>query len=225
MVVRDMVLLPGAPDTEYTPRGLAIGLKNDHSLLFDTDRLTWLASWHHGFLSRTKSGRLWEWHPEGDQLWVTPRRLPPVVFLDDNASVALPREVRGRFGRFDELDFKGSDVTLNYTLNPPGALSDAPIEVTESVRPTADGWERAVRVVSSPLLAGLRPALVIHPADLASDRDTTTFSWSVGADRLTLRVVGARPKPASVPDDPAARFFVFEAGASPRIQLSVHPGK
>ncbi len=37
---------PVRPDTEYTPRGLAIGFKNGHSLLFDTDQLAWLASWH-----------------------------------------------------------------------------------------------------------------------------------------------------------------------------------
>src|SRR5262249_40733032 len=79
LVVRDMVLVPEAPDTRYTPRGLAVGLKNGASLLFDTDRLTWLAWWHHGFLYRTKAGRLWEWHPEGARLWTSPKRLPPVV--------------------------------------------------------------------------------------------------------------------------------------------------
>ena len=224
MVVRDMVLLPGAPDTEYTPRGLAIGLKNDHSLLFDTDRLTWLASWHHGFLSRTKSGRLWEWHPEGNRLWVAPHRLPPVVFVDDNAKVALPREDRGRFGHFVELDFSGSDVALTYALNPPQAPGDAPIEVTETVRPTADGWERAVRVVSSPLLAGLRPALVIQPADLTSDRNTTAFPWAVGADPLTLRVVvpARRRRPSATTPQPGSSSSM---GAPPaRIQLSVQPG-
>jgi mono/diheme cytochrome c family protein len=224
LVVRDMVLVPGAPETEYTPRGLAIGLKNDHALLFDTDRLTWLASWHGGFLSRTKSGRLWEWHIEGTRLWVAPHRLPPVVFVSDDAKLALPHQVRGRFGHFTELDFRGSDVALTYALNSPQAPGDVPIEVNETVRPTADGWERAVRVVTSPLPSGLRPALVLQPGDRAADRTTATFSWTVGGDRLTLRVVGARPTPASLPDDPVARIFALDPGATARVQLSVQSG-
>src|SRR5262249_45519025 len=81
LVVRDMVLMPGLPDTAYTPRALAVGFKNEASLLFDTDRLGWLAAWRGGFLARTKSGRLWEWHPEGARLWTAPRRLPPVVLI------------------------------------------------------------------------------------------------------------------------------------------------
>ncbi len=65
-VVRDMVLVPGQNESiHYYPRGLAIGFANGQSLLFDTDRLSWVAWWHRGFLYRTKSGRLWEWHPEG----------------------------------------------------------------------------------------------------------------------------------------------------------------
>src|SRR4029077_3474889 len=102
-----------------TPRAVAIGLKNDHALLFDTDRLTWLAAWHRGFLSRTKSGRLWEWHPEGARLWLAARRQPPLVFVDSTGKAVLPGAVRDRFGRFDELDFDGSDVRLTYELNAP----------------------------------------------------------------------------------------------------------
>ena len=51
LVVFDMVLVPQAPVTPYTPRAVAIGLKNEHTLLFDADRLTWIAWWHEGFLS------------------------------------------------------------------------------------------------------------------------------------------------------------------------------
>ena len=90
LVVRDMVLLPEAPQTQYIPRGLAIGLKNDHSLLFDADRLTWLSWWHGGFLSRTKSGRLWEWHPDGESIWVAPNRQPPIVFIGPDRADRLP---------------------------------------------------------------------------------------------------------------------------------------
>src|SRR4029077_8941321 len=91
MVVRDMILVPEAPGTPYTPRGLTLGLKNDQSLLFDTDRLTWLAWWHKSFVSRTKSGRLGEWHPEGERLWTAPDRLAPVVLLGPDNQIVPPR--------------------------------------------------------------------------------------------------------------------------------------
>jgi len=219
MVVRDMVLLPDAPDTEYTPRGVTIGLKNDHTLLFDTDRLTWLAAWHRGFLSRTKSGRLWEWHPEGDRLWITPHRQPPVVFVTKSGEVALPGAIRGRFGRFDALEFAGTDVRLSYGLNPAKGLGDAPIEITETVSPTADGWQRTVQVVTTPLPHDLRPALVVQAAGRSGERDQSTFTWKAGRDQVTFRVVGASPIAVSLAEDPGARIFVFESTA--KIQLSV----
>jgi hypothetical protein len=229
LIVRDMILLPDAPDTMYTPRGLTIGLKNDHTLLFDTDRLTWLAAWHDGFLSRTKSGRLWEWHPEGRRLWVTTHRQPPIVFLGQDGKVASPREVRERFGHFDELDFDGAGVRLTYDLNAPKSERDAPIEVAETIRPTNDGWERAIQLVSASLPGHLRPALVVQAPDGSGDRGASSFSWLAGADRVTLRVLDARPDPSTLGDDPTAHLFLFgptpTAGGTARIQLSVQPGR
>ncbi len=223
-VVRDMVLLPGAPDTEYTPRGLAIGLKNDQALLFDTDRLTWLAFWHRGFLSRTKSGRLWEWHTEGDRLWVATHRQPPVVFVGKNG-VHLPSEVRQRFGHFAELDFIGSDLRLRYALNAPKSHGDVPIDVTETIRPTADGWERTIQWVTAPLPDDLLPAVVVQTPASAAERDPSTFTWKAASDGVTLRVMGARPAPTTLPGDSTARLFLLEPGDfAARLQLSVRPG-
>jgi hypothetical protein len=238
-VVRDMVLLPDAPDTEYTPRGVAIGLKNDHALLFDTDRLTWLGFWHRGFLYRTKSGRLWEWHPEGDRLWTAARRQPPVVLVDGESRVIVPEQVRGRFGHFTELDFAGPAVTLAYALNPPqrqntpfgaGLQSPpAPLEVSETVRPTPDGWERLVQVASKTPLAGLRPALVVQVPASAAVSGPSVFTWNAGTNRVSLTVTGVRTTQAALPDDPTARLFLLDppssggAGGAVRVQLSVQP--
>jgi hypothetical protein len=227
LVVRDMILLPGAPDTEYTPRGVAIGLKNDHALLFDTDRLTWLAFWHRGFLSRTKSGRLWEWHPEGDRLWVADHRQPPVVLVAENGAL-LPVAVRGRFGHFAELGFAGTDVMLQYALNAPGLPAISPVEVSETVRPTADGWERRVHVAGKELPAGLQPALVVQAPLSAARPDASTFTWKAGGAQVTLRVSGARNSGATLPDDPTAHLFVLEPSTTDhggaRLQLSVAGG-
>jgi hypothetical protein len=223
MVVRDMVLLPGAPDTEYTPRGVTIGLKNDHALVFDTDRLTWLAAWHRGFLSRTKSGRLWEWHPEGDRLWITPHRQPPVVFIDRSGQALLPDTVRGRFGHFAALDFAGSDLRLTYDLNPPKPHPGAPIEVAETVQPIPGGWLRILQIVTTPLPDGLQPALVVQPPVPTAEREASSFTWTAGRDKVTLQVLGANPIAASLANDPASRLFVFESTA--KVQLSVESAK
>lgn len=214
LVVRDMVLLPDAPQTKYTPRGLALNLKNDHTLLFDTDRLTWLAWWRGGFLSRTKSGRLWEWHPEGQRLWIAPTRQPPVVLLGPNGSVVLPREVRERFGSFRELDFEGAGVALAYTLLGPG---EAILSVREQVEPTRNGWERRVTVSGVP--AGHVPALLEHPPQ-------GRWSWNVGRSHVTLTPAEtAREAPAQLEGDPTARLVVLRPAGSEtysgRLRLSV----
>jgi mono/diheme cytochrome c family protein len=233
LVVRDMVLLPGAPETDYTPRGVAIGLKNDHALLFDADRLTWLACWHRGFLSRTKSGRLWEWHPEGDRLWVAASRQPPVVLVDQEGGAVVPAAVRGRFGHFAELDFAGSDVRLLYALNLPQALAIAPLAVAETIRPTQDGWERLVRVETTGLPAGLQPAVVVQtPATAAGGGpDRSTFTWKAGADRVTvtLRITGARDTRATLPGDATAHLFLLDPATldngGARLRVAVESGR
>lgn len=214
LVVRDMVLVPGAPGTEYTPRALAIGLKNEHSLLFDTDRLTWLSWWHRGFLSRTKSGRLWEWHPEGEPLWLTPNRQPPIVFLDADGKIDLPREVRERFGSFTEVDFDGASLAFSYRLHGPNG---AVVDVRERVEPTADGWERRVEVSGTP--PGSTPALLEHPP-------AGSWSWTAGKARVTLQPI--EPTAAaniSVPDDPDARVLPMRQDGpgrhTARIKLAV----
>jgi mono/diheme cytochrome c family protein len=186
MVVRDMILVPEAPGTQYTPRGLSLGLKNDQSLLIDTDRLTWLAWWHRGFVSRTKAGRLWEWHPEGERLWTAPERLAPVVLLGPDDQSVPPREVRERLGTFDELDFDGPGIRLVYRLHAP---ESGFFQVEERIRPTSSGWERSVRVRDVP--AGYRPALVEQPPATATPAaDSPGWSWRVGSVRLTLGLAG-----------------------------------
>jgi mono/diheme cytochrome c family protein len=228
MVVRDMVLLPDAPETIYTPRAVAIGLKNDHALLFDTDRLTWLAAWHRGFLYRTKSGRLWEWHPEGERLWLTARRQPPVVFLDSTGKALLPGTVRDRFGHFAELDFVGAGIRLTYELNPAGPAAAAPTEVAESIQPTESGWERTVQLVRAPAGGALRPAAVVQaPAGStqATTGGTTRFTWTSDGAHVSLSVLDAVPAAATLPDDPTAYLFSFLPGKpAVRIVLAVRPG-
>ena len=189
LVVRDMVILSGAPETPYTPRGLAIGLKNGTSLLFDTDRLTWLATWRGGFAYRTKAGRLWEWHPEGTRLWTSPKRLAPVAVRTAGGRIEGPEETRERFGSFREMQFKGDGLILKYRLNRETAPS---LDVAETVQPISDGWERLIQVSAVP--AGDRAVLVEQvPEDGVSSQNEMVWTWSVGTTPVTLRVEGGVP--------------------------------
>jgi mono/diheme cytochrome c family protein len=222
LVVRDMVLVPDAPVTPYTPRALAIGLENDHTLLFDTDRLTWLSWWRGGFLSRTKSGRLWEWHPEGQRLWIAPGRPAPVAFLDEAGNVVAPVETRERFGSFRELDFEGPGVALTYTLTLPAGAS---AQVVEHVRPTADGWERSVAVADAP--AGLRAALVENPPESAGKAGSTAFTWPADRARVRLEIAGASPVTIGASAPAPGRLFEMSRSDNgrfaARVRLSVSP--
>ena len=139
-----------------------------------------------------------------------------------SAAAESPDEKMARSGSSSA----GSDVELTYDLNAPESHGDGAIEVAETIRPTTDGWERAVRVArpGPRLPSGLRPALAIQSPDLASDRSASTLTWKVGTDRATLTVNGADPLTSIPGDDPGARLFVLDPGAAAaRVRLSVQP--
>src|SRR5262249_16780684 len=153
----------------YVPRGLAIGLKNDHSFLFDTDRLAWVAYWRGGFLSRTKSGRLWEWHPEGQVYWRNTQGIAPLLFVTDRAQ-REPATERERYGTFKEVAFEKDGITLSYDLkSPTGAL----VRVEERIRPTDDGWERQIRARNIP--RGLKMTLSDVPGSVGDSHPPGDF--------------------------------------------------
>jgi hypothetical protein len=205
-----MVVFPQAPGSPYTPRGLAIGLPGGNSALFDTDRLAWIAWWHGGFLSRTKSGRLWEWHPEGTLVSTAPERGAPVVFLDASGSAALPLEARERFGSFRELVFEARGVRFSYTLHGPDSTS---IRVEEQIKPIANGWERRVRVQGVP--SGYRPALAERvPAGSALDQAKSAFTWRVGAQQARLALVNVKSPQRPTIHSPGPEVHIFPMDSS-----------
>jgi cytochrome c2 len=180
LIVRDMVLLPGEP-VRYLPRALAIGLANEHTLLFDTDRLAWVAYWHKGFLYRTKSGRLWEWHPEGEALVSAPEERPPLTLWGADGKAILPGELRERFGSFQELTFDAKSVTLRYRLN----MQDyANIDVTETIEPSESGWTRIVRARGVPATARVAWN-EIAPSDATLTSDGTV-QWKLPNVEVTM---------------------------------------
>jgi len=218
LIVRDMVLLPDAPDTKFIPRSLAIGLKNDQTLHFDADRLSWLSWWHKGFLARTKSGRLWEWHPEGERLWITSARRPPIVFLQPEGPPLLPEEVRERFGRLEEVTFEGQNVSFTYSLNGPRQTT---VKVAEHIQPTDSGWERSVTVSGVP--EGLRPALLEQPPG-------GQWTWTVGTSTVALRFLDEdrnAPATSSLPGESDTRVLPLPPTGpgefKGRVRLEVKP--
>ncbi|MEO6810237.1 MAG: c-type cytochrome, partial [Isosphaeraceae bacterium] len=219
LVVRDMVILPDAPG-KHTPRGLAIGLKNDQGLLFDTDRLAWVGWWRGGFLSRTKSGRLWEWHPEGPPLWTTTRRDAPIVFQDAQGAVHAPGEVRERFGSFSGLTFEGDGLSISYRLNGPGKSL---VNVQEQFTPTELGWARLVRVDGVP--AGYRPLIAERLGDrVASSDEGHSLHWTAGPSVVTLDSPSTSQRDQ---DDPASYQWPMtsegDGAYSTRLNLTVTP--
>ncbi|MEW4567123.1 hypothetical protein AB1L88_04580 [Tautonia sp. JC769] len=182
LVVRDMILPDNAP-LAYYPRGLAIGLKGDRSVLFDTDQLIWVQWWDQGFLSRTKEGRLWEWHPEGRTLWVARDELPPILLQEPDGRLSFPELRRDRFGTFQELTFEGNGVRLHYDLH---ASSHPGLRVTEVIEPTREGWLRRVEVQDVP--DDLTPVI------LAVDGQTWALQDDQGATNregtIDLRIEG-----------------------------------
>jgi mono/diheme cytochrome c family protein len=224
LVVSDMVLVPGLPDTPYTPRGLAIGLVNGASLLFDTDRLTWLAWWHKGFMFRTKAGRLWEWHPEGRILWTAPKRVSPVVLVAADGSVTAPQDLRERFGSFRRIEFVGAGVQLSYRLN---FGSKMLIDVDEEIQPQDSGWARSVRV--GRVSPGFTPRLVLQPPPRAEIIEGGNgVRWPAGDVRARLRWGEERPDPPADPGTGELVLIPFHSarsgGSSAHVELSLGAG-
>jgi mono/diheme cytochrome c family protein len=222
LVVRDMVVLPDGPGSPYNPRGLAIGLKNGHSLLFDTDRLAWVAWWQGGFMYRTKSGRLWEWHPEGKMLWLAPDRAAPLVFIGPGGAITLPSEERERFGHFGDLVFDGEAVSFSYILKGPGRT---PVTVTERITPSASGVERTVLVTGTP--RGFQPALAVQPPPSARPvEDGVGLSWASGPCRVTVLAQNGGPAPHAASAS-STRLFPMKASNlgsfALRLTLSAEP--
>jgi cytochrome c2 len=154
MIVRDMVVDENLPESAYVPRGIAFGLKNGHSLLFDADKLSWLANWQGGFVYRTKSGRLWEWHPEVTPFWIAKRRASPLLFVKSDGMKIEPSTLRERFGSFDDLEFLKDGVRMSYRLR---LGESTEVKVIETIEPTESGWKRKVEALGLP--AGISPLL------------------------------------------------------------------
>ena len=222
LVVFDMVVAPDMPGTPFTPRGMAIGLSNGQSLLFDADRLSWLAWWQGGFLVRTKVGRLWEWHPDGERLWTAPARRPPIVFLGHDGTITAPTEIRERFGSFSEISFDGPNVSLTYRLNGPQGRR---VTIREQIRPLPEGWERTVHATDMP--AGpFQPLVVEYPPPAGDGTDEPrTIRWAAADSRVTLHLDGSKASRLAVPGDPGARLVpmmpVDGGGFTARVRLSV----
>ena len=206
LVVRDMIVPEDTPSRHY-PRGLVVGLRGGGSLLFDADRLSWIRWWDGGFLSRTKQGRLWEWHPEGRALWVADRPHPPVYFEVRAGTIVPPREARGRFGSFTELRFQPDGVRLDYVLNGPDG---SPVPVSDRLRSRADGWDRLVEVGGTP--QGYRPVVFLGDGPLAG-----------GPSPGRLQVEGATLTIESVPEGGIFEHSVGDPGQNQALLVRGNP--
>ena len=225
LVVRDMIVTAEGPGG-YHPRGIALGLVGDRSLLFDADRLAWVRWWDGGFLYRTKQGRLWEWHPEGRALWNSEGVLPPVAFLGLESTLQHPELIRDRFGSFDALVFDGPAVRLAYRLHRPGG-GGGMASVTERIAPDVDGWERSVEVLGE--LDGSTPIAVAAAGPGTRIGPGSSWSWDLVGNRVTVEVAeGGSPSIRRLDDNEDAVVLVpmrrrHEGAWSCRLRIAVTP--
>ncbi len=189
-------------------------MKGDYSLLFDTDRLAWVAWWHGGFLNRTKSGRLWEWHPEGPIVWANPRLSPPLVFqrTGKNSELVRPETIRERYGSFREVVFDAEAMILKYELRGP---DDTAVLVTERVEPISRGWRR--HVTAEGLSARHHPLILLEvPENFEVSKANRSGSWHVDGSTIVVQPVG---EPAAT--DPLHRILSMNAMGEGRFEASL----
>jgi mono/diheme cytochrome c family protein len=102
-------------------RGVAIGLPNENSLLFDGGRLAWLGHWRNGFLREVGlHGARRNWEPDGEPVWMSEAASPPLVFRNTKTGDWIaPPQWRGRFGWLDSVSSEDRAVQIEYRLRAP----------------------------------------------------------------------------------------------------------
>jgi len=160
-IVRDVFTNSEANGGGYIPRAFAVGLNNQHNLLYDLDSLT-VRSWTFGDLARQRTvGKSWYWDLAGSAIVPAFSRESDYLLLDQNAANAQPfgpTKTNGTVGKLVSYRPYQSGVEfvfdLNFTLN---GIANS-VRVREQLLPrgvadttsTRAGLERHITVSSIP---------------------------------------------------------------------------
>jgi len=209
-------------------RGIAIGLKNRNSLVFDFERVAWRGYWKGGFLNEAgRHGAQHWWEPVGMPTWINHDNSPPVVFRQQATGEWIgPALWRNRFGFVDRVTLVGRAVRLEYRVRAPGPRTGSHepaswVHVTEWIEPNpsgveADGITRTLQIAGLPAGYDLivqqstggfkgRPFVGETPYDQLP-KDMTGPALAK-APTLTLRETTGRRWIVRVSGDPSARWI------------------
>jgi len=173
-IVRDVFTHPSPAPHNYTPRPLAVGLENGHTLVFDMDAFC-VRQWLLGDMARQRTqGKSWYWDAAGVALMSDfPLNPDVVVFRDGQDAPLTPLVRQGRRGRLLSYARRGLGISWSYALQfepSPGKPSNAtvpPLEVVvrETLQPVTDGDRSgAERNLSVDLPAGWSAEFARTPA-------------------------------------------------------------
>ncbi|MDB5338955.1 MAG: Cytochrome c, partial [Planctomycetaceae bacterium] len=181
-IVRDVFALPpnedlhaGGPDRPadtYLPRAFAVGLNNQHNMLFDLDTFAVREWWQGNFARQRTEGKSWYWDMGGPRVVNGIANYPQIVLSHG--------EYEHPTGQLIEYGPHEQGVKLVYTLKLrecEGAAPDA-MRVTENWQPMApqegskkSGWLRKISVIDVP--KGLTPSFYL------SRSPRPTESWDI----------------------------------------------
>lgn len=170
-IVRDVFALPpdeelrtGGPDRPadtYLPRAFAVGLNNQHNILFDLDTFAVREWWQGNFARQRTEGKSWYWDMGGPRVQSGIANYPQIVLSHG--------EYEHPTGQLIEYGPHEQGVKLVYTLKLrecEGSTPDA-MRVTESWQPMApqegskkSGWLRKISVKDVP--KGLTPSFYLY---------------------------------------------------------------
>ena len=185
-IVRDVFALPtaGRPDATV-PRAFAVGLNNQHNILFDLDTFVVREWWQGGFARQRTEGKSWYWDAGGARIMSGLVDVPNLalvlgasskikgeletrleILLPNVAEELLPRPTpkTGRLVNYSILDNGVSlDYRLDFSRGTAGVGKEVSVTENWYAKPAGAGdrergWYRVISVSGVP--AGYRPVFV-----------------------------------------------------------------
>lgn len=170
-IIRDVFALPQTKDTDvYVPRSFAVGLNNQHNILFDLDTFAVREWWQGNFARQRTEGKSWYWDVAGTRVTTGLRNQSSIALVRDrqngNATgdtsiptLLTPLQGSEFSGRLIEYAPEALGVKLVYQLKfretSDSAIHD--VRVTESWAPLTgttpggqSGWSRKITVADVP---------------------------------------------------------------------------
>ena len=200
-IVRD-VFTNHKSDGGYTPRAMAVGFANRHSVLLDLDTFSLRQWWLGDFARQRTQGKSWFWDAAGVTLTAGMPNQTDIVLRaksDDRTALVFPKREHGVHGRLLRYEPAGDGVRLEYQLNfiLDGKAQTVVVEETllplnPEASPGHTGWSRQIDLPSVPpeyeaLFLNRTPKFAVGEPTVKTDIAWETISMQHGKKRATFR--------------------------------------